>query len=87
MLSMRQTSIKSDRVAELLDELVAATGESKVEAVEKALEDRLRSQRRDSETERLVVWLENSVWSKLPAGVRGAAPSREEQDELLGYDE
>lgn len=83
---MRQTSIKSDRVAELLDDLVGLTGESKVDAVERALEDRLRRQRANAGAEQLVTWLESSVWSKLPAGVRGAAPSPEEQDELLGYD-
>ena len=34
----------------------------------------------------LLAWLEEDVWSGLPPGVRGQAPTRDEQDELLGYD-
>jgi hypothetical protein len=82
---MKQTSLKSDRVADLLDDLVTATGETKVDAVTKALEDRLRRQRSDGELDRVVTWLQHTVWSRLPEGVRGAAPSKEEQEAILGF--
>lgn len=85
MVDMRQTSIKSDEVAALLDELVERTGETRVQAVARALEERLSRQEADQDVERAVAWLQHSVWNRLPPGVRGAAPSKEEQEELLGY--
>jgi hypothetical protein len=53
--------------------------------VTKALEDRLRRQRSDGELDRVVTWLQHTVWSRLPEGVRGAAPSKEEQEAILGF--
>jgi hypothetical protein len=81
---MRQTNVKSDRVAELLDRLTDATGESRVEALEHALAERLAQVRRHDRSERVRAWLEQEVWPALPEQERGRAPSREEQDELLG---
>ena len=85
MGARRQTSIKSDRVADLLDALTARTGESKVEAVTVALEHRLQQLERIDRGKRTTEWLEYSVWPALPEGRRGKAPSKEEQEELLGY--
>ena len=82
---MRQTSVRSDRVAELLDALVRRTGEAKVEAVERALEGRLRQLEAADRASATVAWLEQDVWSRLPNGVRGRAPTREEQEALLGF--
>lgn len=82
---MRQTSVRSDRVAELLDALVRRTGEAKVEAVERALEVRLRQLEAEDRAAAAVAWLEHEVWSRLPSGVRGRAPTREEQEALLGF--
>jgi hypothetical protein len=80
---MRQTNVKSDRVATLLDRLTDATGESRVEALERALEERLVHVRRRDRTARLRIWLETEVWPTLPEGARGRAPDETEQDELL----
>lgn len=80
---MRQTNVKSDRVATLLDRLTDATGESRVEALERALEERLVHVRRRDRTARLRTWLETEVWPALPEGARGRAPDETEQDELL----
>ena len=82
---MRQTSIKSDRVAQLLDQITAKTGESKVEAVRVALERRLEELQGSNQAQRTIEWLETIVWPQLPSEVRGKAPSKEEQEELLGY--
>ena len=82
---MRQTSIKSDRVADLLDEITRRTGESRVDAVTIALEHRLQELAGGARAERALVWLESAVWPKLPQETRGRAPSREEQEELLGF--
>lgn len=82
---MRQTSIRSDEVAELLDEIVERTGESKVDAVRHALERRLGELQGHEKAGRTIEWLRTSVWPSLPEGVRGHAPSKEEQEELLGF--
>ncbi len=82
---MKQTSLKSDRVAQLLDEITERTHETRVEAVTAALERRLDALQRSDRAERALAWLEHAVWSRLPAGARGKAPSDEEQEELLGF--
>jgi antitoxin VapB len=82
---MRQTSIKSDRVADLIDRIASTTGESKVDAVTTALERRLKEIEGDARAERALDWLKNAVWPRLPEGIRGKAPTKEEQEELLGF--
>ena len=67
---MRQTNVKSDRVAALLDELTARTGESKVAALERALDERLRRLGREDRLEQALGWLERDVWRHLPPGLR-----------------
>lgn len=81
---MRQTSIKSDRVADLLDAVVARTGEAKVDAVIKALEGRLRELDAQEASDLTLAWLESSVWPSLPKAMRGRGPTKAEQEELLG---
>lgn len=82
---MKQTSIKSDRVAELLERITARTGETKVEAVTRALEERSEALRGDADSaERTLQWLRAAVWSDLPED-RRHAPTKEEQEELLGF--
>lgn len=81
---MRQTSIKSDRVADLLDAIVERTGEAKVDAVVKALEGRLRELDVQDASNLTLAWLESSVWPNLPKGMRGRGPTKSEQEELLG---
>lgn len=82
---MRQTSIRSDEVAELLDEIVEKTGESKVDAMRHALEMRAEELRTRETSDRALAWLRSAVWPRLPDGVRGRAPTKEEQEDLLGY--
>ena len=82
-------NIKNAAVEHLVDEIVAVTGETRTEAVRRALE-----QRRDalslrmvgaSPARRLRRFLETEVWPLVPATERGRQWSREEQDALLGY--
>jgi antitoxin VapB len=82
---MRQTSIRSDRVAELIEQIASRTGESKVETVTAALERRLKELEGDARAERTLGWLRSFVWPELPEGVRGRAPTKEDQEDLLGY--
>ena len=82
---MKQVNIKSERVAELLEQVIAQTGETKVDAVANALESRLLSLRADANAQRTLDWLKTMVWSKLDTEDKGRAPSKEEQEELLGF--
>ena len=81
---MRQVNLKSDRVALLLEQLTQRTGETKVEAVTKALEERLRELEAKDRAARTLTWLRTTVWPNLETQ-RGQAPSKEEQEELLGF--
>jgi len=82
---MKQTSLKSDRVAELLDAITESTHESRLEAVTVALERRLRELEGGNRAERTLGWLEHAVWPRLPKAERGRAPSKEEQEDILGF--
>ncbi|UCH25669.1 MAG: type II toxin-antitoxin system VapB family antitoxin [Trueperaceae bacterium] len=82
---MKQTSIKSDRVADLLEKIVNYTGESKVDAVTVALERRLKDLERRNRAECTLAWLEAGDWSSLPEESKGKALTKGEQEELLGF--
>jgi len=82
-------SIKSPRVERLAAEVAALTGESKTEAIRKALEERkarlafhvLRKDRRQA----LVRFLEKEVWSAIPPEALGRPRDREAEDRALGF--
>ena len=81
-------NIKNPEVERLAAEVAAATGESKTEAIRKALLDRKEKLALPSLEERVRVFregMERDVWSKLPPEVRGKSMSKEEQDDILGY--
>lgn len=82
-------NIKNREVEELVEIVVRMTGESKTEAVRKALEERRHrlsfrvvDERRGS---RLRRFLEDDVWPTLPTAERGRRMSRVDEDDLLGY--
>jgi antitoxin VapB len=81
-------SIKSTEVEELVTAVAALTGESKTEAVRRALVERrerlsLQSAHRERGDD-FLRYLEEEVWPKAPAGQLGRRLSREEEDEILG---
>lgn len=82
-------SIKSRDVERLVEELAAMTGESKTEAVLRAVterRDRLNLQRPQRERgSDFLRYLEEEVWPKAPPGQLGRCLSHEEEDEILGY--
>ncbi len=81
-------NIKNKEVEELATELATATGESKTETIRKALlerRERLGLPSPQAMWQALRPKFEREIWSKLPEGVRGKAPSQSEQDEILGY--
>jgi len=82
---MKQINLKSDRVAALLEQITQRTGETKVDAVTQALEERLRELEAKDRAARTLTWLRTAVWPNLSEAERGKAPSKEEQEELLGF--
>lgn len=82
-------SIKSPEVEKLVEALAEMTGESKTEAVRRALVERrerlgLQRGRRERGSD-FLRFLEEEVWPKAPPGQLGRRLSREEEDEILGY--
>jgi antitoxin VapB len=78
-------NLKNAEVERLAAEVARLTGESKTEAIRRALEQRRRrlksiNQRRA----RVLRLLERRVWPSLPAGERGRRLTRAEEDGILG---
>jgi antitoxin VapB len=81
-------SIKNDEVERLVEKVAALAGESKTEAVRRALverSERLELQRVHSQrVESLVRYLEQEVWPHAPPGQLGRRLWRVEEEEILG---
>lgn len=84
-------NIKNHTVEKLLDDIVSLTGESKTEAVKKALEERhYRLKLNPTQTksrERLFEFLEEEIWSQIPNDLLGKSMSKQEKESILGYGE
>lgn len=76
-------NIRNPEAEKLATELARRTGESKTEAVTKALRDRLARVRRERTRGRLADELEEIAEHCASLPVRDARPA----DEILGYDE
>ena len=82
---MKQVNLKSERVVALLEQVTEQTGETNVDAVTKALEERLQKLQAADRAARTLTWLRTTIWPNLPEAQRAHAPSKAEQEELLGY--
>ena len=82
-------NIKNDEVEQLVNEVAALTGETKTEAVRRALAERrarLRTRITDhARSDRIRRFLEREVWAKVPKAQLGRAPDRAERERILGY--
>ena len=82
-------NIKNADVERLVAEVARLTGESKTEAVRKALEERRERLAfrvvRDDRTARLRAFLERDVWPRVPRKQLRRRLTRREEDEILGY--
>lgn len=82
-------NIKNDEVERLVDEVVRLSGETKTEAVKRALaERRARLMLRVADLDRrarIRRFLETEAWPQVPSDVIGTRLSREEEDAILGY--
>lgn len=81
-------NIKNIAVERLVAEVAALTGETKTEAVRKALQERrarLGLRAAADRGARLARFLRQEVWPHLPAEERGRRLTKAEEEELLGY--
>ena len=82
-------NLKNAEVERLVTEVADLAGETKTEAVRRALQERLdRLVGRRAPIGRDVAvrqFLQQEVWPLLPAGERGRRLSRAEDDDILGY--
>lgn len=83
-------NIKNPMVEELVTELARLTGETKTEAVRRALAERLERVRRRTSgvdrAERLRRVLESEIWPTVPTAVRGRPRDRDDEERILGLD-
>jgi antitoxin VapB len=82
-------NIKNPEVVQLTAEVARLAGETKTEAIRRALiERKVRLQARGgrwNRKERLLQFLEREVWPHIPPGERGRVLTREEEDNILGF--
>jgi antitoxin VapB len=82
-------NLKNPEVERLATEVAALAGESKTEAVRKALQERrdrlaLKVVRRDRRTSLMRV-LERDIWPRIPEDLRGKGLTKTEREAILGY--
>jgi antitoxin VapB len=81
-------NIKNADVERLASELARLTGESKTEAIRKALDERRRRLKGPSVAERrqrVLRFLKQEVWPTIPKKLLGRRPTRAEEDDILGF--
>lgn len=81
-------NIKDPETEQLAAEIATLTGESKTGAIRTALRERkqrLGLAGAAPNREQALRELAEELWSELPPELRGHAPSRDEQDGILGY--
>jgi len=83
-------NIKNPEVESLAAELAEATGESKTEAIRRALVERKERLRfrvsASARKARLRRFLEREVWARVPPEQLGKAPTKAEREMILGYE-
>ena len=81
-------NIKNAAVERLAAEVARMTGETKTEAIRKALEERKRRIKRSPTEDRraaVLTFLKKRVWPALPKREVGRSLTRDEEDAILGY--
>ena len=80
-------NLKNDEVERLATEVARMTGESKTEAIRRALQERqqrLKGRTIEQRRDRILTFLEKKVWATIPEGERGRRLTQAEEDEILG---
>jgi antitoxin VapB len=88
-LVLMALNIKNAAVERLAAEIARLTGETKTEAIRRALEERkqrLATQSAEGDRgARIRAFLTREIWPQLPRGERGRRLSRKQEDAILGY--
>ena len=82
-------NIKNAEVERLATEVAAMMGETKTEAIRRALQERkqrlsFKVTQKDPR-KKLISFLEREIWPAIPKGLLGKRMGRKEEDRLLGY--
>jgi antitoxin VapB len=81
-------NLKNADVERLATEVARLTGESKTEAIRRALEERRQRLKGPSSAKRrarVLAYLRSRVWPSIPPAQRGRRLTPAEEDEILGY--
>ena len=81
-------NIKNPDVERLAADVARLTGESKTEAIRRALDERKRRLQGSATAQRrarVLRFLERKVWPGLPDSEKGRRLSRAEEDDILGF--
>jgi antitoxin VapB len=82
-------NIKNPEVERLAAEVAGMAGETKTEAIRRALEERhariRRLQADPARVDRVLRFLEREVWARVSRDQIGKMPGREERERILGY--
>ncbi|HUP48812.1 MAG TPA: type II toxin-antitoxin system VapB family antitoxin [Thermoanaerobaculia bacterium] len=82
-------NIKNEEVERLVSEIAGLSGESKTEAVRRALLARKAAlsheRERAARIESFLRYLEEEIWPAIPGGECGVPLSKEEREAILGY--
>ena len=81
-------NLKNAEVERLAADVARLTGESKTEAIRRALEERrgrLKNTSAGGRRARVLKLLEKKVWPSIPKAQLGRRLTREEEDDILGY--
>jgi antitoxin VapB len=81
-------NIKHAEVERLAAEIARLTGESKTEAIRRALDERrtrLKGRSVSQRRARVLRFLEKRVWPTLPDGEKGRRLTAAEEDDILGF--
>ena len=81
-------NLKNAEVERLAAEVARLTGESKTEAIRRALEERRRRLKGllgADRRERVLRMLKTKIWASIPKKELGRRLTRQEEDAILGY--
>ena len=80
-------NIKNPTVENLANEVSKMTGESKTEAIRRALEERKQRllHRMPERQPQLIRFMETTVWPKIPRRLLGRRLAKKEKGRILGY--
>ena len=81
-------NLKNAEVERLATEVARLAGETKTEAIRKALDERrsrLKGRTVEQRRARVLSFLEKHVWPSIPPDQLGRRLTREEEDDILGF--